>query len=155
MRSSMPAQKYLYEKFGAINPYLPQWWDWDVMHWNGRDEYIHETAFTFEDTARLAGISGAKVLYWQRQMASLGVDCVTRFNAELEGRTFSYAEVRYFPAIRPYGFLYGDSAVSHRALLLWTQQAPIQGCVMNELKNGWFYFEGLCPSSDLPFKVTR
>jgi hypothetical protein len=116
----------------------------EVMHWGGK-EYINQSASSFDEAARLAGLRPTPVRYWMQKASSLSVDCISRREVTLKSQQSAYVEIRFFPVGRPYGFRYAPESdpVSHEALAVWAARTrPKPYHEMVSLRGPWFYFEG-------------
>jgi len=135
----------------------PEWWSWDVMHWNGH-EYVNETASSFDQTALISGTTSKEVVRWHEQMASLGVDCISTTAVTFAGETFRYVQLEYFPPRHPNGLLYAppsSNGTARQALSLWAQKASSPSLQMRSFGDGWFYYDGHLSRSDIPFAIPR
>jgi len=134
----------------------PNWWSFEVMHWNGHD-YVVEKAGTFNEAAFKCGAAGQEILRWQTRMAALRIDTIRRENAKRGTERFSYLEVSFFPAIAPYGFWYAPKGdpIAERELLALAAERPRAGLKTSIVGDGWFYFEGLWTRDDIPFTRER
>lgn len=124
----------------------PNWWSFDVMHWNGHN-YVVEKAGTFNEAAFKCGTVSQEILAWQSRMAALRIDTIRHENAQRGTERFSYLEMSFFPARAPYGFWYApkDNPTAERELLALVIERPRAGLKVRLVGDGWFYFEGHIP----------
>lgn len=115
------------------------------MHWNG-SEYVVQDARSFEETARLCGVSGKEVSNWYRRLDELGANKITTVSAirVRDGTRFRFVQIGFLPEWDAYGFLFAraNDRVAQEELQSLAKFPKHPGHRVDALGDNWFYYEG-------------
>jgi hypothetical protein len=138
-RSSPGQESYFWNDYSVT----PSGQRWEVMH-PGPTDYIVQTAESFDETAKICGVSGGEVLKWRRRLATLGADKVTTVSRFKDGRRFNYVEIGYLPLLYGNGFFFAPTSdhAAQEVLQSWAQRNQHPGHRVVALDEEWFYYEG-------------
>ncbi len=151
-RSNRSQESYFWNDYRVT----PSGESWEVMHPGERD-YVVQSANSFDEAARVCGVSGEEVSKWHHRLESLGADKITTVSFLRNGTRLKYVEIGYFPELPSYGFFFAPSndRTAQEVLQSWAKRTQHPGQRVDALGDEWFYYEGHWGSASLPSSGTQ